>query len=274
MPDSSPREPSSTIRSNGPAITNDSSAPAGDETAGARKVHFILQGKGGVGKTFVASLLAQFYQEKEAPLVCLDTDPVNSSFSAIRTLGARHVSLLAGDGIDVDALDELVERVMSEDAHFVIDNGAASFVPLSRYLVEHDIAGLIAGGGKRVVVHTILTGGPAMLDTGKALAAVMEQFPPSVELVVWLNEFFGPIVTDAGEGFERTPLYQQNRARISGLVHLEQLNPDTFGRNLRDMLSRQITFAEADQSPEFRIVARQRLRQVWRLIRDQIALIA
>jgi CobQ/CobB/MinD/ParA nucleotide binding domain len=280
MPDASLPEPSTTTRSKGRATTNDSSAPASVESLALRKVHFVLQGKGGVGKTFVASLLAQFYQEKGAALVCLDTDPVNGSFSAIRALAAKHVSLLAGDRIDVDALDELVERVMTEDAHFVIDNGAASFVPLSRYLVEHDIAGLIAGdglsvgSGKRVVVHTILTGGPAMLDTAKALEAVIEQFPPSVDLVVWLNEFFGPVVTDAGEGFEHTPLYQQNRARITGLMRLERLNPDTFGRNLRDMLARQMTFGEADQSPEFRIVARQRLRQVWRPIRDQIALIA
>jgi hypothetical protein len=274
MPDTTLPEPSSTTRSKGRATSNDSSAPASDEVAAARKVHLVLQGKGGVGKTFVASLLAQFYREKAAPVVCLDTDPVNSSFSAIRALEAKHVSLLVGDRIDVDALDELVERVMTEDAHFVIDNGAASFVPLSRYLVEHDIAGLIEDAGKRPVVHTILTGGPAMLETGKALAAVVEQFPPSVELVVWVNEFFGPIVTEAGEGFERTPLYQQNRARILGLVRLEWLNPDTSGRNLRDMLSRQITFAEADRSSDFRIVARQRLRHVWHPIRDQIALIA
>jgi len=79
-------------------------------------------------------------------------------------------------------------------------------------------------------------------------------------------------VTDAGEVFERTRLYERNRARIAGLVCLERLNPDTFGGNLRDMLARQTTFA--DQSLEFRIVARQRLRQVWRPIRDEIALIA
>ena len=199
---------------------------------------------------------------------------MNGSFSAIRALAARHVNLLAGDRIDVDAVDDLIERVVTEDAHFVIDNGAASFVPLSRYLVEHDIAGLIADRGKRVVVHTILTGGPAMLDTAKALEAVIEQFPATVELIVWLNEFFGPIVTNTGEDFERTPLYERNRTRITGLVRLERLNPDTFGRNLRDVLARQMTFGEADQSSEFRIVARQRLRQVWRPIRDQIALVA
>ena len=274
MAETSPPEPSSTTRSKGRVTTSDSSVPAKNEGAARRKVHFVLQGKGGVGKTLIASLLAQFYLEKGGHLVCLDTDPVNGSFSAIRALGASHIKLLDGDRINVDVVDEIVERVIVEDANFVVDNGAASFVPLSRYLVEHDIAGLIAGAGKQVVVHTVLTGGPAMLDTAKALAAIIEQFPTVVEVVVWLNEFFGPIVTDSGQSFEQTPLYDQCRGRIAGIVRLERLNPDTFGRNVRDMLARQITFAEADQSSDFRIVARQRLRQVWQPIREQIALVA
>lgn len=239
-----------------------------------RKAHLVLQGKGGVGKTFVASLLAQFYQEQGLPVTCLDTDPVNSSLSAITALQATHVNLLQGDRIDIDAMDELVERVITADSNFVIDSGAASFVPLSRYWIEHDIAGLIGNAGKRMVVHTLVTGGGAMLDTSKALLSVMEQFPPSVELVVWLNEYFGPVVTLGGQPFEQTRVFQENRHRIHALVRLERLNPDTFGRNLAEMLKRQLTFAEADQSTEFRIVARQRLRQVWRPIRDQLAQVA
>jgi hypothetical protein len=65
-------------------------------------------------------------------------------------------------------------------------------VPLSRYLVENDITGLIAGSGKGVVVHVVITGGPAMLEAAKALAAVLRQFPESAEIVVWLNEVFRP----------------------------------------------------------------------------------
>ena len=57
MPDTTLPEPSSTTRSKGRATSNDSSAPANGEAAAVRKVHFVLQGKGGVGKTFVASLL-------------------------------------------------------------------------------------------------------------------------------------------------------------------------------------------------------------------------
>jgi hypothetical protein len=275
MPDTNPPslpEPSSTIRSKGRANTRSSSdpVPSGEPL---KKVHLVLQGKGGVGKSFVASLLTQFYQEKGQPIVSLDTDPVNGSLSAIPALQAQHVPLLDGDKINVDALDELVERVVTEDSNFVVDNGAASFVPLSRYLIEHDIAGLIAEGGKQVVVHTIITGGPALIDTGKALRSVIQQFPASVELIVWLNEYFGPIAGSDGQTFEQSPIYLNNRERIAGIVRLDRLNPDTFGRNLSEMMSRHLTFAEADLSTEFRIVARQRLRQIWRPIRDQIALV-
>ena len=118
---------------------------------------------------------------------------------------------------------ESCEHVMTEDAHFVIDKGSASFMPLSRYLVEGDIAGLVEDGGKR-------PWDPAMLDSGKALVAVVEQFPPSVALVAWINEFFGPIVTKTGEVFERTPLYQQKPAPYLRPRAVERLSHDTSGR--------------------------------------------
>ena len=82
----------------------------------SRKVHFVLQGKGGIGKTFVASLLAQYYRERARSFACLDTDPVNGSLSELQALDARHVALLNGDKIDVDPLDEMIERVRTEDA--------------------------------------------------------------------------------------------------------------------------------------------------------------
>ena len=42
-------------------------------------VHLILQGKGGVGKSFIAALLAQYLQEKGVAVRCFDADPVNST---------------------------------------------------------------------------------------------------------------------------------------------------------------------------------------------------
>jgi CO dehydrogenase nickel-insertion accessory protein CooC1 len=45
-------------------------------------VHLVLQGKGGVGKSFVAAILAQYFKTKTAQVHCLDTDPVNGVLSA------------------------------------------------------------------------------------------------------------------------------------------------------------------------------------------------
>ena len=36
-------------------------------------VHLVLQGKGGVGKSFVSSINTQYFRTKSAPLHCLDS---------------------------------------------------------------------------------------------------------------------------------------------------------------------------------------------------------
>ena len=48
-----------------------------------KEVHFIAQGKGGVGKSTIASFLGDYLQTKASSekLHCFDTDPVNPSFS-------------------------------------------------------------------------------------------------------------------------------------------------------------------------------------------------
>ena len=49
-------------------------------------VHLILQGKGGVGKSFIAALLAQYLQEKGVAVRCFDADPVNSTLASFPAL--------------------------------------------------------------------------------------------------------------------------------------------------------------------------------------------
>lgn len=42
--------------------------------------HLVLQGKGGVGKSLVSSIIAQYLNQKNYTTICGDTDPVNSTF--------------------------------------------------------------------------------------------------------------------------------------------------------------------------------------------------
>ena len=217
-----------------------------------------------------ASLVAQYLTDQGRTPVCFDTDPLNESFVRIKALGADAVALLKDDAINADEVDRLIERILTTDAEIVVDNGAASFVPMSRYLVENNIAELIESAGKRMVIHTVLVGGGNTVDTTKGLEAILASFPPSVKVVVWINDYFGA-VEDIGGVFEDWSIYQDNRDRIAGVVHLKQQSQQ-FGLNIGQMLERKLTFAEAlADTAAFMTVPRQRLTMFRRSIWEQLA---
>jgi CO dehydrogenase nickel-insertion accessory protein CooC1 len=49
-------------------------------------VHLVLNGKGGVGKSVVATWLAEFLVSRGRSVRCIDGDPVNRSFSQYKAL--------------------------------------------------------------------------------------------------------------------------------------------------------------------------------------------
>jgi CO dehydrogenase nickel-insertion accessory protein CooC1 len=74
-------------------------------------IHLILQGKGGVGKSVVASWLAEFLLGRGQPVRCIDGDPVNRSLSQIKALNVEKLDLLNREGVVVRArYDQLVDR--------------------------------------------------------------------------------------------------------------------------------------------------------------------
>lgn len=210
-----------------------------------RTLHLVMQGKGGVGKSLISLLLAQFLQELGRPLELVDTDPVNPTFSNLSPIPVKLVDVFrADDTTDVRALDMLVERMATEAADFVVDNGAASFVPFSRYLIENGALDVLLSTGCRVVIHTVVTGGGGMEDTIVGLESILAGYPPEVRLVVWLNEKFGPIVSPRGSGFEELPIYKDHKSRIHALVHLPALS-EHESADLLDMLRKKMTFSQA-----------------------------
>lgn len=222
-----------------------------------------------MGKTLTASLVAQYLTETGRTPACYDTDPLNESFVGIKGLAATAVQLLNDDSLNAGEVDLLVEQILKADTDIVVDAGAASFVPLSRYLIENNIADLIEGAGKRMVVHSVIVGGGNTIDTAKGLEAILTDFPASVKVVVWLNEFFGPVAVD-GAPFGDWQLYENHRDRITGTVHLGRQSQQ-FSTNIEQMLERKLTFAEALTDPAFMTVPRQRLTMFRRSIWEQLA---
>jgi CobQ/CobB/MinD/ParA nucleotide binding domain len=226
------------------------------------KVHLTLQGKGGVGKSYIASLIAQQRMDRGVSVLCVDTDPVNRTFSQYEAFGARQLDLLEGSKVNERRFDDLMEMILNEDSvDFVIDNGASSFIPLSSYLVENQAIETLVEAGKPVVVHSVITGGQALMETLSALDRLATQFCSDANLVVWLNEYFGDI-SENGKEFQEMKVYRENRDRISGVVRIARQTGDTFGKDIERMLNLKMTFDEAIASDEFRFMAKKRLKIV------------
>lgn len=231
------------------------------QTGIRQDVHCTLQAKGGVGKSFIAWVLAQWHAERGRPVAAFDTDPLNVTFSAFEAFKAEHILILDEDQINVDGMDDLIEKTIHATGPSVIDNGASSFLPMARYLMANNIAGVLADHNRRLVVHTVVVGGQSALDTLGGMVAILSQFPAEIPVVVWVNQHAGIYDAD-GLGFEETKAYRDNKDRISGVIYLPHENPLTHGRDVAAMLARHLTFAEAVASPDFKIVAKSRLLQV------------
>ncbi len=228
----------------------------------AHKVHLVMQGKGGVGKSSVAAFLAQFLSADEGRrATCVDTDPVNASFTAYKTLDVHRIEIMQDDMINPRRFDEMIELIMSQPRDVVIDNGASSFVPLAHYLLTNQIPALLDELRRVLVLHVLVVGGAAMIDTLHGLNELVRHFPDPCRFVVWLNPFFGPVRLQEKD-FEELKVYTEHRARISALIKLPTLQPDTFGADLRAILTARRTFSEALADKATGIVTRQRLKLI------------
>ncbi len=231
------------------------------------KIHMMLQEKGGVGKSVIAAALAQYMKSKDQNPLCIDTDPVNATFHGYKALDVKRIHIMEDDEINPRRFDALIDLISDSTEDAVIDNGASSFVPLSHYLISNQVPGLLMEMGHELIVHTVITGGQALLDTVSGFAHVTSQFPDRTLFVAWLNPYWGPIEHE-GKTFEQMKAYLANKARVSAIVRL--LKEETYGRDLSDMLQERLTFDEALAMDSLTIMTRQRLKIVKRLIFEQL----
>ncbi len=232
------------------------------------KAHFVLQKKGGVGKSVAASWLAQYLRSINEPVVVVDTDPSNATLFGYKALNGRRVQLMEGKILNEGKFDLLMNDVLQEEANFVIDCGASSFIPLSNYMIENDVVNMITDSGKEVVAHTVIVGKSNLMDTLTSFAEMAEQLPEQVRIVVWLNEFFGKIEVD-GKPFEEMNVYLNNEERIQGIVCLPSRS-QMFNEDIEKMITLRLTFDEVRQSPEFYIMNKSRVYRVQQDIYRQL----
>lgn len=241
------------------------STPSQRNESAMKKTHFILQKRGGLGKTVAACFLAQYSISNGEPIEIIDTDPSNATLSSFKALNAQHIKLMEGTVLNEARFDLMMNRVLGEDSNFLIDCGASSFIPLNNYMIENNGVNMILQSGKEVYVHIVIAGESHLIDTLSGFAEMVEQLPEQVKIIVWLNLHFGKIEAD-GMQFEEMNIYLENQDRVHGIVVVPKKNPATFGADIEKMLKNHLTFDEVESSPEFFVMNRSRIFQV----RDEI----
>jgi hypothetical protein len=233
-------------------------------------IHLILQGKGGVGKSIVASWLAEFLVSRGQPVRCFDGDPVNRSLCKFKALNAEKLDLLNDEGVVQRArYDALIQRFLTEDAVFLVDSGATAFLPFWTFIVESDVFGTLRAAGRRVYIHIPISGGEMLNDTLLGFQTLAETAAEK-SLVVWINEHFGEIERD-GKTFDQMQVFLDNREKVLTSIGIPQRSPDLYGDDIRHMRERRLTFEEVVTAPDFNIVEKWRLNRVRRELFEQLA---
>jgi hypothetical protein len=234
------------------------------------RTHMVLQGKGGVGKSFCAATLAQWLLRDDRNPVCIDTDPVNGTFSGYKALNVKRLEIMEGDEINSRRFDDLIELIASATSDVIVDNGASSFVPLSHYMLSNQVPALLRQMERPLVIHTVITGGQALLDTMNGFSQLVRQFTTDTTFVVWLNPFWGA-VTYEGKDFEAMKAYTANRDRVEAIIRVPVLKAETYGTDLSNMLKQRLTFEEAIGATNRTIMERQRLKIIERGLYEQLS---
>ena len=154
------------------------------ETLTQSKIHLIGGEKGGVGKSMVARLLAQYFIDHEMPFVGFDTD---RSHGALLRYYAGYASPVLADSYE--ALDAIVESAAEQPGRRVlVDLAAQTHAPLVRWMEDSGVLDLADVNGMTVHYWNVMDPGRDSVDL---LARLLDQFGPRLRYVLVRNQLRG-----------------------------------------------------------------------------------
>jgi len=102
-------------------------------------IHISLQGKGGVGKSLVSSILSQYLLSKGENVRAIDADPVNQTLAEYPGLGVSRLNLLKDGSVDQREFDLLVLRLAQHEVVGHIERDARKAGAAVREEIQKDI---------------------------------------------------------------------------------------------------------------------------------------
>ena len=134
-------------------------------------INFIGGEKGGVGKSVVARLLAQYFIDKGRAFTGFDTDRSHTSFTRFYAEYAAPVVVDSYEGLDhiAGVYEETPET--GPLPHVVVDLAAQTAAPLARWIHDSDLVALMASMGVSVNFWHVADAGKDSVDLLDRLVA-------------------------------------------------------------------------------------------------------
>ena len=167
------------------------------------KIHLIGGEKGGVGKSMVARLLAQYFIDKDLPFVGFDTD---RSHGALLRFYADYASPVLIDRYE--ALDHIIEAAVElPGVRVLVDLAAQTHEPLVRWIEDSGVLHMADDTGFTLHYWHVMDSGRDSVDL---LTRLLDRYGDRLNYVLVRNQLRGD---DFGQ-LERSG--QQERALAMG----------------------------------------------------------
>jgi hypothetical protein len=207
-----------------------------------KRIDTIINGKGGVGKSFFAVNLVQYLKDKSIPHVAIDTDNENS------TLKRFHPEATFLDIEDAKEIDSIFAALDTADL-VVVDCRAASTDIFLNYFEELEIFRLLENAGASMTVVSPVN---HETDSVEQIRNLSDRLGERCDYLIVRNQALS----------ERFGNYEQSKTRarlVEQLGAKEILMPRLYDWLVADLNKKDLTITPAIQHESFTLFDRQRM---------------
>ncbi len=208
-----------------------------------KQIDVILNGKGGVGKSFFATNFVQFLKDKQIPHVAIDTDNENSTLKRFHS-EAEFINIEDEQGIDS------IFPALEKTPLVVIDCRAASTDIFLDYFAEVKVFEILHAMDARL---TVISPVNHEADSIEQVKIVAESLGSRCKYVVIKNQAHS----------EHFTIYEKSKTRsrlIDELGAREIVMPKLYDWLVTGLNQTNLTVTAAIANSEFSLVNRQRLK--------------
>ncbi len=182
-------------------------------------IHFIGGEKGGVGKSVVARVVAQYLIDKSIPFLGFDTD---RSHGALLRFYTAYSSPVVVD--NYESLDLIVESAIANpDKRILVDLAAQTHDPLAKWMDESGVLEMADEGGYTLTYWHVMDSGKDSVDLLKKL---LDRFGSRLNYTVVLNQLRG----DNFDIFDKSPEKSRLAELGSPVISLKRLHEPVINK--------------------------------------------